>query len=193
MNNLGLDCKVHSLTLLSPPLPATHSLLISGLSVTTSAVSAPLSPRPATSPVLTGTLSGYLLRILADSTHRCSEGETGNKQEVRIKGMREASREPPLTLPNTAEPCLTECSICKIKHGIKAGRALSRQSSGCFLQHAATHLVKAGSSSFILAVVWLIKCQKIVKNVSLNVLFCPKSKYIPFYMLYNTEKQKLFN
>lgn len=37
---------------------------------------------------LTGTLSGYLLRILADSTHRCSERErqqTNRKSE--IKGM----------------------------------------------------------------------------------------------------------
>lgn len=37
---------------------------------------------PTTPPPLTGTLSGYLLRILADSTHRCSKGETTNKQEV---------------------------------------------------------------------------------------------------------------
>ena len=53
-----------------------HSLLISTPPVTHST-----STHTHT---LTGTLSGYLLRILADSTHRCSEGETEHKQEVRV-------------------------------------------------------------------------------------------------------------
>lgn len=35
---------------------------------------------PPPPPVLTGTLSGYLLRILADSTHRCSVGEQRESQ-----------------------------------------------------------------------------------------------------------------
>lgn len=35
---------------------------------------------PPPPPLLTGTLSGYLLRILADSTHRCSVGEQRESQ-----------------------------------------------------------------------------------------------------------------
>lgn len=35
---------------------------------------------PPPPPLLTGTLSGYLLRILADSTHRCSVGEQRERQ-----------------------------------------------------------------------------------------------------------------
>lgn len=88
-----------------PPIPVIystrHSLLISWLSVTHSICTLNLHPTAKTppSPTLTGTLSGYLFRILADSTHRCSEGGTGNKQEVRIKGMSEASWEPLLSQP----------------------------------------------------------------------------------------------
>lgn len=36
---------------------------------------------PPPPPLLTGTLSGYLLRILADSTHRCSVGEQRESQK----------------------------------------------------------------------------------------------------------------
>ena len=79
---------------------------------------------------LTGTLSGYLLRILVDSMHRCSDG----KEKMNIQLIKAMTSQAPYAsvichLTPTELSCIKKCSRGKIvvflnKHNIRSQREI---------------------------------------------------------------------
>lgn len=115
--------RIHSLS---------HSLLIYWVSLTNPYRTAKNNPHPQLPPhlpSLTGTLSGYLLRILADSTHRCSEGETGKQTGgQRLQGWGQAWVGPLGSLLSCSHPRPIQRSIGEFKHCQSGSRMSGRYS-----------------------------------------------------------------